>query len=82
MYMVKAKVDGKLAGIGRVVGDYSIVCCLSDICVKPEFHGRGIGLRIVKYLKNKIEEKSVCTYDEEQVMDLLRRTQELEKQKN
>ena len=27
------------------------------------------------------EEKSVRTYDEEQIMDLLRRTQELEKQK-
>ena len=39
MYMVKATVDGKLAGMGRVVGDYSIVCMLSDICVKPEFHG-------------------------------------------
>lgn len=37
MYMVKATVEGKLAGIGRVVGDYSIVCMLSDICVKPEF---------------------------------------------
>ena len=24
MYMVKVEVDGKLAGIGRVVGDYSI----------------------------------------------------------
>ena len=28
------------------------------------------------------EEKSVRTYDEEQIMDLLRRTQELERQKN
>ncbi len=28
------------------------------------------------------EEKSVRAYDEEQIMDLLRRTQELEKQKN
>ena len=37
MYMVKATVNGKLAGIGRVVGDYSIVCILTDICVKPEF---------------------------------------------
>ncbi len=37
MYMVKASIDGKLAGIGRVVGDYSIVCMLTDICVKPEF---------------------------------------------
>ena len=56
MYMVKATVDGKLAGIGRVVGDYSIVCCLSDICVKPEFQKKGIGLIIVNELKKMIEE--------------------------
>ena len=56
MYKVKATVDGKLAGIGRVVGDESIVCILSDICVKPEFQGQGIGLTIAKYLKEKIEE--------------------------
>ena len=56
MYMVKVEVDGKLAGIGRVVGDYSIVCCLSDICVKPEFQKRGIGLIIVNELKKMIED--------------------------
>lgn len=56
MYMVKATVDGKLAGIGRVVGDYSIVCMLSDICVKPEFQNLGIGLKITKELKRLIEE--------------------------
>ena len=56
MYMVKATVDGKLAGIGRVVGDYSIVCMLSDICVKPEFQGLGIGLKITNELKKLIEE--------------------------
>ena len=56
MYMVKATVDGKLAGIGRVVGDYSIVCVLSDICVKPEFQKLGIGLKITKELKRLIEE--------------------------
>ena len=55
MYMVKATVDGKLAGIGRVVGDYSIVCILTDICVKPEFQGRGIGLKITTELKRLIE---------------------------
>lgn len=55
MYMVKATVDGKLAGIGRVVGDYSIVCMLSDICVKPEFQGMGIGLQITSELKRLIE---------------------------
>ena len=55
MYMVKATVDGNLVGIGRVVGDFGIVCCLSDICVKPEFQGRGIGLKIVNKLKQMIE---------------------------
>lgn len=56
MYMVKATVDGKLAGIGRVVGDFSIVCMLSDICVKPEFQGKEIGLKIVNELKRLIED--------------------------
>ena len=56
MYMVKALVNGKLAGIGRVVGDFSIVCMLSDICVKPEFQGKGIGLKIVNELKRLIED--------------------------
>ncbi len=56
MYMVKAIVDGKVVGMGRVVGDFSIVCCLSDICVRPEYQGRGIGLRIVDRLKAMIEE--------------------------
>lgn len=55
MYMVKATVDGELAGIGRVVGDYSIVCVLTDICVKPEFQGHGIGLKITNELKRLIE---------------------------
>ena len=56
MYMVKATVDGKLAGIGRIVGDNSIVCMLTDICVKPEFQGHGIGLKITLELNKLIEE--------------------------
>ena len=56
MYMVKVEVDGKLAGIGRVVGDYSILCCLSDVCVKPEFQKKGIGLIIIKELRKMIED--------------------------
>ena len=55
MYMVKAKIDNKVVGIGRVVGDYSIVCCLSDICVRPEYQGKGIGLKIVNRLREMIE---------------------------
>ena len=56
MYMVKATVDGKLAGIGRVVGDYSIVCMLTDISVKPEFQRQCIGLKIAIELRRLIEQ--------------------------
>ena len=55
MYMVKAIINNKEVGIGRVVGDYSIVCCLSDICVRPEYQGKGIGLKIVNRLRTMIE---------------------------
>ncbi len=54
MYVTKAMVDGKLAGMGRVVGDKSIVCVITDVCVKKEFQGKGIGTTIVKNLKAKI----------------------------
>ncbi len=56
MYMIKILVDGKLAGIGRVVGDWSVVCMLTDICVKPEYQRKGIGQIIVNKLKKLIEE--------------------------
>lgn len=56
MYMVKAEVDGELAAIGRIVGDGSIVCMLTDICVKPKFQKKGIGLKITKELKRMTED--------------------------
>lgn len=55
MYMVKVLVENEIAGIGRVVGDGSIVCMLSDICVKPKFQNNGIGKIIVLELRNMIE---------------------------
>lgn len=53
--------------------DYSVV---KSLCEELEI--------TVSELMNgeEAEEKSVRTYDDEQIMDLLRRTQELEKQKN
>ena len=68
MYMVKATVDGKLAGIGRVVGDYSIVCILTDVCVKPEFQKQGIGIKITSELKKLIEEN--MAYGEKMQIEL------------
>ena len=56
MYMVKITVNGELAAMGRVVGDESIVCMLSDVCVKPKFQKQGIGLKVITRLKELIEE--------------------------
>lgn len=47
--------DGDIAEIGRVVGDNSIVCILTGICVNPKFQGMGIGSMIVRKLKQLIE---------------------------
>jgi len=55
MYMVKVTIDGELVGMGRVVGDYSVVCMLTDISVKPEYQNRGIGQVIGNELRKLIE---------------------------
>lgn len=54
MCMVKAIVDGKVVGIGRAVGDSCISCLICNVCVKPEYQRKGIGLRIVNELKEEI----------------------------
>ena len=57
---------------GKCMPDYSIVKVL---CEK-------LGITVAELMDGeKAEEKSVRAYDEEQIIDLLRRTQELEKQK-
>ena len=58
---------------GKCMPDYSVI---KNLCEELE-------ITIAELMDGEeTEEKSVRTYDEEQIMDLLRRTQELEKQKN
>ena len=58
---------------GKCMPDYSVV---KSLCEELE-------ITVAELMDGEAaEEKSVRTYDEEQIMDLLRRTQELEKQKN
>lgn len=53
--------------------DYAIVKSLCD----------ELDITIAELMDGEVnEEKSMRTYDEDQIVDLLRRTQELEKQKN
>ncbi len=58
---------------GKCMPDYSIV---KSLCEE-------LGVTVAELMDGELsEEKSVRTYDDEQILDLLRRTQELEKQKN
>ena len=58
---------------GKCMPDYSVV---KNLCEELE-------VTVAELMDGEIsEEKSVRTYDDEQIIDLLRRTQELEKQKN
>ena len=58
---------------GKCMPDYSVV---KNLCEELE-------ITIAELMDGEeTDEKSVRTYDDEQIMDLLRRTQELEKQKN
>lgn len=58
---------------GKCMPDYGIVKSLCD----------ELEITIAELMDGEeSEEKSVRAYDDEQIMDLLRRTQELEKQKN
>ena len=58
---------------GKCMPDYSVVKNLcEELCIT-----------VAELMDGEAtDEKSVRTYDDEQIMDLLRRTQELEKQKN
>ncbi|MGN0312151.1 MAG: helix-turn-helix domain-containing protein [Lachnospiraceae bacterium] len=58
---------------GKCMPDYSVV---KSLCEELE-------ITVAELMDGEeSEEKSVRTYDDDQIMDLLRRTQELEKQKN
>ena len=58
---------------GKCMPDYSVVKILCE----------ELGVTVAELMDGEAsEEKSVRTYDEEQIMDLLKRTQDLEKQKN
>lgn len=47
---VSAFCDGKIVGMGRLVGDGAMYWYLQEIIVLPEYQRKGIGTRIVNHL--------------------------------
>ena len=54
MYVVKAVINGKTVGMGRLVGDFGCHGLLTDIIVHPDYQGKCIGTKIVLNIKEYI----------------------------
>lgn len=56
LFNVSAICDGKVVGMGRLVGDGAMYWYLQEIIVLPEYQGKGIGKcivnRLIEYIKN------------------------------
>jgi len=48
--------DEKLIAFGRILED-GIMCMFYDICVHPDYQGKGIGKQIMDHLIDKIKDK-------------------------
>ena len=52
LYIITAIKDGKAVGMGRIVGDGSVICYVQDLIILPEVQGQGIGSLILETLKD------------------------------
>ncbi|MEV0619072.1 GNAT family N-acetyltransferase [Nonomuraea sp. NPDC050404] len=51
--------DGRLLGLARTVSDDEVICYVQELLVDKEFHGRGIGRRLLEHL---MERYAHCRY--------------------
>jgi ribosomal protein S18 acetylase RimI-like enzyme len=54
LYSVLVKAGETPVGMGRVIGDGGCHCQVVDICVLPEYQGRGIGKMIMEQIMGYI----------------------------
>lgn len=59
LFNVSAVCDGKVIGMGRIIGDGAMYWYLQEIIVLPEYQGQGIGKSIVNRLLEHIRDSSV-----------------------
>lgn len=51
--VVSAWLGDKLVGVGRALTDFSYCCYVSDLAVRKEYQGNGVGREILSLLKNQ-----------------------------
>lgn len=54
MYISVAKVNNKVVGMARLVGDYGTHGLLVDVVVLPQFQKQGIGKQIIKNILDNV----------------------------
>ncbi len=54
--LVKNEQDAYI-GMGRIIGDGGCFCQVVDICVLPQYQGKGIGKQIMEKIKAYIDHK-------------------------
>lgn len=59
LFNVSAICDGKVVGMGRLVGDGAMYWYLQEIIVLPEYQGKGIGKSIVNRLIEHIRSTAI-----------------------
>ena len=59
LFNVSAICDGKVVGMGRLVGDGAMYWYLQEIIVLPEYQGKGIGKSIVNRLIEYIKDTAI-----------------------
>lgn len=55
LYLMGAYEDGRLIGMGRVVGDGAVICYVQDLIVLPNYQGRGVGSMVLKALTEYVK---------------------------
>lgn len=48
-------IDGKIIGMGRIIGDGARIFYIQDVVIHPNFQGKGIGTTIMEKLIAYIE---------------------------
>ncbi|MFT3904365.1 MAG: GNAT family N-acetyltransferase [Niabella sp.] len=57
IHSVMIEFEGKIIGMGRIIGDGGCFCQIVDISILPEYQGRGLGKLIMKNLSDFINDK-------------------------
>jgi len=54
---VKAKIDAKTVGMGRLIGDGSLSFMVKDVAILPEYQHQGIGKKIMESMISHIKQQ-------------------------